>query len=276
MLVTDTSTLRHLVRVGAEFILEKLHGTVLMPNAVRDELRQGHVPERVRAWADKPPSSFKIEDPKFIPLDLAARTDLHNGEKVAMALAEERGLRISIDEGLGFKVASEERGLKTTRLVEMVEEAAKRGFCDFDKTMAAVRAPEDPLTGRGGFRVKDKVVEEAAERVRAFRQEHKVLGVTDRPSEARESDAWPRLKEREVDGHKLQMLCRSPAEAKVFGEAEVSQDLFKARRTAGEPQQVGVRLTAAGKPMLCEAVKEDIDEARRLQVDLSVKNKPKM
>ena len=36
MLVTDTSTLRHLVRVGAEFILEKLHGTVLMPNAVRD------------------------------------------------------------------------------------------------------------------------------------------------------------------------------------------------------------------------------------------------
>jgi predicted nucleic acid-binding protein len=50
--VSDTGPLNYLVQIDAIEILQSLFGTIVVPEAVRDELSHPRAPATVRAWIE--------------------------------------------------------------------------------------------------------------------------------------------------------------------------------------------------------------------------------
>ena len=85
IVIADTSPINYLVLIDAVGVLPALYQTVVIPQAVFDELQVPETPERVRAWITHPPDWFKVERGMVLP-DLDFR-DLDKGEIEAIALA---------------------------------------------------------------------------------------------------------------------------------------------------------------------------------------------
>jgi predicted nucleic acid-binding protein len=60
IVAADTSPLNFLVLLGYIEILPKIHGEVLIPQAVLDELQDSDAPVEVRAWVSAPPAWLRI------------------------------------------------------------------------------------------------------------------------------------------------------------------------------------------------------------------------
>jgi predicted nucleic acid-binding protein len=61
IVVADTSPLNYLVQLGEADILAELFGYVVVPEAVRDELRSPHAPMAVRSWMESLPDWVRIQ-----------------------------------------------------------------------------------------------------------------------------------------------------------------------------------------------------------------------
>jgi predicted nucleic acid-binding protein len=55
IVVADTGPINYLIWIGQIAVLPKLYTMVLIPEAVRDELRKPGAPEFVRRWIEAPP-----------------------------------------------------------------------------------------------------------------------------------------------------------------------------------------------------------------------------
>ncbi len=126
IVVSDTSPVLNLARIGRLDLLERLYGQVLMPSAVLQELRL------VASGLD---ATFDIDAlPWFIVADASdrrrvdeLRTNLDSGEAEAIALAiEHRADLLLIDEKLGRRIASAE-GLTVTGLLGVIAHAKRVG-----------------------------------------------------------------------------------------------------------------------------------------------------
>ena len=119
------------------------------------ELSHPRSPDAVRTWATNPPEWLVVQDPKYIDLSL----QLGVGEIVAISLALELNAElVLIDERKGYKVA-QQRGLKATTTLGILEEAHYRGLIDFDRTI-------ERLEKETTFYVTDDVLEEFKRRTR--------------------------------------------------------------------------------------------------------------
>jgi predicted nucleic acid-binding protein len=153
--VSDTSPINYLIRVGEIEVLARLFGKVLIPPAVQQELQDAGAPDAVREWALSVPAWVRIVAPAQVDPTL----DLGPGETEAIALAKEIGnALLLIDERKGRKAATE-NGLRTAGTLNVLEEAAARGLIDFEQTIARLRATN--------FRVKNSILSESLARVRA-------------------------------------------------------------------------------------------------------------
>jgi predicted nucleic acid-binding protein len=153
--VSDTSPINYLIRVGEIDLLPKLFGEVLIPPAVLQELQHAGAPLPVREWAFGIPAWAKVLAPATVDRAL----DLGVGEMEAIALAKEIGnTLLLIDERKGRKAALE-NGLRIAGTLNIIEEAAARGLLDFEQTVARLRATN--------FRVRNSVLDEFFARVRA-------------------------------------------------------------------------------------------------------------
>jgi predicted nucleic acid-binding protein len=87
--VADTGPVNYLLLIGAIDLLPRLFGSVLMPEAVRTELRHPGAPALVRAWADQPPSWLDVRAVDVpTPADPTLRA-LDDGEAAAILLADQ-------------------------------------------------------------------------------------------------------------------------------------------------------------------------------------------
>ena len=59
IVVADTAPLNYLIRIDKIGIIESLYRTILIPHAVVDEMLARKAPQRVRAWAQNRPASFR-------------------------------------------------------------------------------------------------------------------------------------------------------------------------------------------------------------------------
>ncbi len=70
LVVADTGPLNYLVLIGAIDLLPKLFETVLVPQAVCDELRHPVAPALVRIWAEHPPRGSTCGRPQLRPMTI--------------------------------------------------------------------------------------------------------------------------------------------------------------------------------------------------------------
>jgi len=140
MVVADTSPLNYLVLTGYEYILPAIHGTVLIPPAVRQELLSPAAPALVRAWTSAPPHWIKEAEPSSNLLRDAELASLHNGERGAIALAASRGLSILlIDEWPARRIAVR-KGFRVTGTLGILDEAAHRKLVSLPEAVGKLKA----------------------------------------------------------------------------------------------------------------------------------------
>jgi len=128
--VCDMGPLHYLVLIGAEHVLPQLYTRILTPPAVIAELSRPTTPEAVRLWVKSPPPWLEVQEPSVIEdiPSLGKKGTRGAGEKAAIALAREAGVdAILMDDNIARKEARK-RGLEPLWTLEVLDEAAERGF----------------------------------------------------------------------------------------------------------------------------------------------------
>src|SRR5690349_4388256 len=121
IVVSDTSVITSLIQIGQASLLRNLQGTVLIPQAVHEELQRTHatIPSFLEVR--------RVENRKMVDR-LEAELDL--GEAEAITLAKETNADLLlIDEKLGRQIAVRE-GLRIAGLIALVVEGKQRGIVD--------------------------------------------------------------------------------------------------------------------------------------------------
>lgn len=150
LVVSDTSPVRALAHLNRLDLLTTLFNAVLIPPAVRDELAR---PRRRFSPVDVAliPGAT-VRAPRDIAYVQHLRRELQAGEAEAIALAEEVGAQLLIDEMAGRQVALR-RGIRITGVVGVLVEARKSGL------IGPVVPVLEQLRSELGFYLSDQLIE---------------------------------------------------------------------------------------------------------------------
>jgi predicted nucleic acid-binding protein len=128
IVVADASPICYLLLIGHVDLLQRLFGQVVIPQAVYDELSVEGAPTIVRSWIAHPPSWLQIQYATTTPD--ASLDRLHLGEREAIALAAQLKADLIVLDDKTARRVSVERGLNTTGLLGILDEAATRRLID--------------------------------------------------------------------------------------------------------------------------------------------------
>jgi predicted nucleic acid-binding protein len=136
--VSNTSPLNYLALIGLERLLPAMFGRVIIPLAVREELKASGAPvevrdllDRSRGWLEAV-SAPSVSDPILAGLD--------PGEKEAIGLAVSmRANLILLDEARGRRAATEHLGLTVTGTLGVLDRAARAGLIDATDVVERLR-----------------------------------------------------------------------------------------------------------------------------------------
>lgn len=140
LVVADTGPLNYLVLIGAIDLLPKLFETVLVPQAVCDELHHPVAPALVRIWAEHPPAWLDVRPPPAAANDDPAWQTLDAGERAALALARALSADLVLmDDRAGVAVAHQ-FGFAVTGTLGVLDLAARRGLIDLADAFTRLKA----------------------------------------------------------------------------------------------------------------------------------------
>ncbi|MCB0531520.1 MAG: DUF3368 domain-containing protein [Lewinellaceae bacterium] len=153
VIVSDTSPISSLLKIGRLQILPAIYGQVIIPKQVADELqvlqKQGYdlVPVFEADW-------LVVQTPSPAPLLDKLRQEIDPGEAEAIALAIEIGADLLIiDEKSGRAIALRE-GIAITGLLGVLLEAKRCGH------IPAIKPVLDDLVHLARFRIKPSLIQE--------------------------------------------------------------------------------------------------------------------
>lgn len=153
LVVSDSSPINFLVRLGHTDILPVLFGSVLIPPAVETELTRASTPAQVKDFVANRPAWLTVRTPASI--ERIAKLD--PGEEAAISLAREvKADLVLIDDGDARKAAAM-RGLAVIGLLGILERADERQLLSLVDAVASL--PDD-------YRIDPAIVEAALERRR--------------------------------------------------------------------------------------------------------------
>ena len=142
IVVSDTSVVTSLIHIGHLTLLQKLHGKVLIPRAVHQELVRSH---------QALPGFLEVREVFNREMVARLEAELDLGEAEAIVLAKEaRADLLLIDEKLGRRVAVRE-GIRISGLMALLVDAKRRGL------IGSIREIVGQLESKAGFRVSDAV-----------------------------------------------------------------------------------------------------------------------
>ncbi len=135
VVVADSSPLIVLIKIECIEILHELFGTVIIPTAVADELRDEARPQMIRDFIGSPPS-WLIERS---PISFESIPKLHAGEIAAICLARELNADLLLIDEFEGRRAAVHRNLKITGTVGILERAAHRGLVDLQQAYERIK-----------------------------------------------------------------------------------------------------------------------------------------
>jgi len=127
IVVADASPICYLLLIGHVDLLQRLFGQVVIPHAVHDELSAEGAPTIVRTWIAHPPSWLQIQ---YATTPDASLGRLHLGEREAITLAAQLKADLIVLDDKAARGVAVERGLHTTGLLGILDEAATRRLID--------------------------------------------------------------------------------------------------------------------------------------------------
>lgn len=132
-----THPINYLLLINEIEILPKLYGTVVVPQAVQEELLRTVTPEAVRIWSAQPPAWLESRDPVGRADSSLARLD--PGERDAIMLATELSAdQLIVDDREGRRLA-QERGIPVIGTLGVLKEASRVGLVDLRSCVARLR-----------------------------------------------------------------------------------------------------------------------------------------
>lgn len=134
VVVSDSSPLNFLVRLGAEGVLPRLFGRVLVPDEVVAERSHPSAPELVRGFAARPPAWLEVRTPRSTP----EIPRLHRGESAAIALAIELESRLVLMDDRAARHEAIRRGLRPVGLLGVLDRAARAGLIPLREMLQAL------------------------------------------------------------------------------------------------------------------------------------------
>lgn len=151
--VSNTSPLNYLVLIDLQDILPALFGHVLIPEAVRHELRSPAAPQPVRDFLDTWPGWLDCRAVSQIPPELQ---QLDPGEQEAVALALSVGASlVLLDEKRGRQVARD-LGLVVSGTLGVLDRAARHGLVDLTDALNRLERTTFRATPRLLRRIQEK------------------------------------------------------------------------------------------------------------------------
>jgi len=147
IIVSDASPLHYLVLIGEVDLLPALYGSVLLPQAVAEELRRPQTPAAVRDWLSHSPAWLEIVAPgargraeTMGGISLSALAYLGEGEREAIILAlDRRADLLLIDDRKGVEEARR-FGLTVTGTLGVLERAAERALIELPAAVSRLQA----------------------------------------------------------------------------------------------------------------------------------------
>ncbi len=155
-IVSDSSPLIYLTRLGRFHILRELYGTVLIPEAVWEEVAFEGVyrPEGANLRSALDEKWLIIADTMDIGPELEGLEDLGWGEQQAIRLARSLQALLIIDEANG-RARAKQLGVHVSGTVGVLAEAKLRGL------IPSIRPELDRLLQETNFRLSSKVYQDA-------------------------------------------------------------------------------------------------------------------
>lgn len=146
IVLSDTSPLNYLILIGHVEILQAIFGSLIIPEAVADELRHPRAPSAVQKWVATPPSWCQI----LPATQLDSTISLGKGESEAIALAIELHADLLLADDRLARTLAEQRGLKVSGTLNVLELAAQRNLLDLREAVQRLK-----LTN---FHVSDEII----------------------------------------------------------------------------------------------------------------------
>jgi predicted nucleic acid-binding protein len=144
IVVADTGPINYLIWIGHVAVLPRLYTTVLIPEAVQDELRKPGAPEFVRRWIETAPEWIEIRKPMRAPALELMRVRIGPGKRDAILLAEESGAdALIVDDQRGRKEAGR-RKLHTVGTLGVLQFASKKGLLDLEELIDRLISEKRP------------------------------------------------------------------------------------------------------------------------------------
>lgn len=119
IVISDTTALTNLMKIGQAFLLKSLYGEIIIPIAVETELKrivQHHQFLKENEW-------ILVEKPRNILAVNLLRASLGEGESEAIILAKERNADFLIMDEMKGRAKAKEMGLKIIGLLGILIEA---------------------------------------------------------------------------------------------------------------------------------------------------------
>ncbi len=150
IVVSNTSPISNLAKVGQLNLIQQLYGTILIPRAVHEELLDERAGETVTT-AVQSATWLEIQSVQDQELVNELRSRVNVGEAEAIALAVEvEATRLIIDERLGRQAASD-LGVKITGVLGILLLAKHQ------KLIVVVKPIMDDLTAQANFRISSQL-----------------------------------------------------------------------------------------------------------------------
>ena len=136
IVVADTSPINYLLLIKQIDLLPCLFQQIVVPDIVRDEMRDPGAPTVLQQWIANPPRWLKVETVFLTNQSLSA---LDPGEQAAITLAQTLPADLLIiDERLGRRVASEQ-GIPIIGTLGILDDAASQGLIDLSDAIARLQ-----------------------------------------------------------------------------------------------------------------------------------------
>ncbi len=158
VVISDTSPIRYLILIGEIEILPKLYRYIFVPHAVLEELNHPRAPDAVRDWVAHIPSWVEALRPNDeVPASFLPGLD--RGERHALKLAMETNADLLLADDNAAVHEAQRLGLKVSRTISLLGDAAEAGLLDFDTSIALLRETN--------FRVEPQVIAEVRRRLKS-------------------------------------------------------------------------------------------------------------
>jgi predicted nucleic acid-binding protein len=132
IVISDTTPLNYLIQIEHTFVLRELYGRVIVPQAVKEELRKDAAPFAVKTWISTPPDWLEVQ---LVSRNEPALARLGAGEREAILLAQELlADALIIDERAG-RFEANRRSLRVIGTLGVLDSAAERGLIDLPQTI---------------------------------------------------------------------------------------------------------------------------------------------